>query len=82
MILFAKLRLEWLNAIMKNLFSHINKDKNQIIYGDEKSQNIKITDINILLNRIKLNNKTEVRKKLYFSTATALGLVLFGIVIF
>ena len=82
MILFAKLRLEWLNAIMKNLFSHINKDKNQIIYGDEKSQNIKITDINILLNRIKLNNKTEVRKKLYFSTATALGIVLFGIVIF
>ena len=82
MILFAKLRLEWLNATMKNLISHINKDKNQIIYGVEKSQNIKITDINILLNRIRLNNKSEVRKKLYFSTATALGLVLFGIVIF
>tara|TARA_B100001093_G_scaffold342201_1_gene327015 strand:- start:128 stop:376 length:249 start_codon:yes stop_codon:yes gene_type:complete len=82
MILFAKLRLEWLNANMKNLISHINKDKNQIIYGVEKSQNIKITDINILLNRIRLNNKSEVRKKLYFSTATALGLVLFGIVIF
>ena len=82
MILFAKLRLEWLNATMKNLISNINKDKNQIIYGVEKSQNIKITDINILLNRVKLNKKKESRKKIYFSAITSFGLVIFGLLVF
>ena len=42
----------------------------------------KRTDINILLNRVKLNQKNESRKKLYFSAAASTGLLLFGLIIF
>ena len=49
---------------------------------DNPKQDIKRTDINILLNRVKLNQKNESRKKLYFSAAASTGLLLFGIIIF
>ena len=42
----------------------------------------KSTDINILLNRIELNKKSESKKKLYFSAAASTGLLLFGLIIF
>ena len=43
---------------------------------------VKSTNINVLLNRVKLNQKNESRKKLYFSAAASMGLVLFGVLIF
>ena len=49
---------------------------------DNPKQDTKRTDINILLNRVKLNQKNESRKKLYFSAAASTGLLLFGIIIF
>ena len=49
---------------------------------DNPKQDTKRTDINILLNRVKLNQKNESRKKLYFSAAASTGLLLFGLVIF
>ena len=42
----------------------------------------KSSDINVLLNRIELNKKSESRKKLYFSAAASTGLLLFGFLIF
>jgi len=42
----------------------------------------KRTDINVLLNRVKTNQKNESRKKLYFSAAASTGLLLFGFIIF
>ena len=42
----------------------------------------KSTDINVLLNRVKTNQKNESRKKLYFSAAASTGLLLFGLIIF
>ena len=42
----------------------------------------KSTDINVLLNRVKTNQKNESRKKLYFSAAASSALVLFGLIIF
>ena len=42
----------------------------------------KSTDINVLLNRVKNNQKNESRKKLYFSAAASTGLILFGLIIF
>ena len=42
----------------------------------------KSTDINVLLNRVKTNQKMESRKKLYFSAAASTGLLLFGLIIF
>ena len=82
MISFAKDRFEWFNVFVKNLVSNKKKVKHPINLEEEILEKSKITDVNILLNRVRLNKKTETRKKLYFSTATALGLVLFGIAIF
>ena len=49
---------------------------------DNPKQDTKSTDINILLNRVKLNQQNESRKKLYFSAAASTGLLLFGLIIF
>ncbi len=40
------------------------------------------SNINVLLNRIKVNKKNETRKKLYFSAAASTGLILFGFILF
>tara|TARA_B100001093_G_scaffold238029_1_gene228050 strand:+ start:129 stop:380 length:252 start_codon:yes stop_codon:yes gene_type:complete len=80
---FAKKPLQWFNQNMKNLSSSV-KDKLIEKYID-KDQNItlpKRADINILLNRVKVNQKNESRKKIYFSAAASAGLFLFGFIIF
>ena len=68
---------------MKSVDSRV---KNKIIskYFQEEASNFetKHTDINVLLNRVKLNQKNESRKKLYFSAAASTGLILFGLIIF
>ena len=68
---------------MKNLGFNI-KDKLISKYLDKEKQltERKSTDINVLLNRVKLNQKNDTRKKLYFSAAASTGLVLFGFLIF
>lgn len=68
---------------MKNSISSI---KNGIIarptISDENSNEVKSTNINVLLNRVKLDQKKESRKKIIFTAATSLGLVLFGVLVF
>ena len=49
---------------------------------DTSVNQVKRTDINVLLNRVKINQKNESRKKLYFSAAASTGLLLFGLIIF
>ena len=49
---------------------------------DESLYSEKSTNINILLNRVKLDKKKESRKKLLFTAATSLGVVIFGVLIF
>ena len=68
---------------MKNIGLNI-RDKFVAKYLDKNSSNnqIKSTDINVLLNRVKVNQKKESRKKLYFSAAASTGLILFGLIIF
>tara|TARA_B100000989_G_C19293572_1_gene365406 strand:- start:15 stop:224 length:210 start_codon:yes stop_codon:yes gene_type:complete len=53
-------------------------------YSDSESLKFRrsSTDINVLLNRVKLDKKKEIRKKFYFSAAASTGLILFGFVIF
>ena len=60
------------------------KDKIISKYFDKdlKKTQTKSSDINVLLNRIELNKKSETRKKLYFSAAASTGLILFGLIIF
>ena len=68
---------------MRNTSSNI---KNQLLseYFEEDTpkKQTKSTDINVLLNRVKNNQKNESRRKLYFSAAASTGLILFGLIIF
>lgn len=68
---------------MKNSSSNL---KNKIItkYLEENNPKnlIKRTDINVLLNKVKNDQKNESRKKLYFSAFASTGLILFGLIIF
>ena len=59
---------KWLNVDVKNT-TQIVKEKLISKYLDKDSpKNLsKSTDINVLLNRVKTNQKNESRKKLYFS---------------
>ena len=71
---------------MKNLnLSNLSVKKKLVakyLEKDNSKEVSKRTDINILLNRVKLNQKNESRKKLYFSAAASTGLLLFGLIIF
>ena len=68
---------------MKNSISEI---KNKIIssyINDEKTYDeTKSSNINVLLNRVKLDQKRESRKKILFATAASAGVLLFGFLIF
>ena len=82
-MLIAKLKNSWCNINVKNTGISI-KEKMIAKYlaKDEKKIDPKSSDINVLLNRIKVNKKNESRKKIYFSTAASAGLILFGLIIF
>ena len=68
---------------MKNTFSSIKKHLLlKYTYKDESLNNKKSTNINVLLNRVKLDQKRESRKKLLFTAATSFGVLLFGVLIF
>ena len=53
-----------------------------LIKDAQETVNTKSTDINVLLNRVKKNQKNESRKKIYFSAAVSTGLLIFGALIF
>ena len=68
---------------MKNIANEVKKKLiSKYLVKDIKKIQPKSTDINVLLNRVKLNQKNESRKKLYFSAAASTGLLLFGLIIF
>ena len=80
---FANINNKWLNTNVKST-TQILKDKLVSKYLEkESSKNLsKSTDINVLLNRVKTNQKNEYKRKLYFSAAASTGLLLFGLIIF
>ena len=68
---------------MKNLSTSVrNRLISRYLENDTPEAKTKSTDINVLLNRVKSNQKNEKRKKLYFSAAASTGLILFGLIIF
>ena len=70
---------------MKNLDPIKEKLKEKLLakyLTKDEVKEVKNPDINIMLNRVKTNQKNEARKKLYFSAAASTGLILFGILIF
>ena len=68
---------------MQNTFSSL-KDKivKRYTLDDENFNENKSTNINILLNRVRVSKKKEFQKKILFTAATSLGAVLFGVLIF
>ena len=71
---------------MRNTLTSV---KNRLIsrytlqHQETKANNeVKSTDINILLNRVKSDQKKESRKKIIFSAAATAGVALFGFLIF
>ena len=60
----------------------VSKYESKHLDEDEIKDTYKSTDINILLNRVKINQKNESRKKIFFSAAASTGLILFGLIIF
>jgi len=68
---------------MQNTFSSLkNKIVKRYTENDENFYENKSTNINILLNRVRINKKKEFQKKILFTAATSLGAVLFGVLIF
>ena len=85
MNLIANQLLRWFNNSVKNSGSSVKEKLISKYLGrddEEKKLSSKRTDINILLNRVKTNQKNENRKKIYFSALASSGLILFGILIF
>ena len=80
---FANFKHTWLNMNVKNSIIDIKNKINSRYLTANKSKNLsKSTDINVLLNRVRTNQKNESRKKLYFSAAASTGLLIFGFLIF
>ncbi len=68
---------------MKNITNEVKQKLiSKYLVKDSRKIQSKSTDINVLLNRVKLNQKNESRKKIYFSAAASTGLLLFGLIIF
>ena len=81
---FVNMNELWFNLIVKNTSENLkNKIISRYLEKNDNSKNLfKSTDINVLLNRVKANQKNESRKKIYFSLLASTGLLLFGIAIF
>ena len=68
---------------MQKTFSSLkNKIVKRYTLNDENLKDYKSTNINILLNRVRVNKKKEFQKKILFTVATSLGAVLFSVLIF
>ena len=68
---------------MQKTFSSLkNKIVKRYTLNDENLKDYKSTNINILLNRVRLNKKKEFQKKILFTVATSLSTVLFAFIIF
>jgi len=57
-------------------------DISQTEYKSVRPSKIKTTDINILLNRVKMTQKTELKKRIIFISLLSLGVVLTGVFTF
>ena len=57
-------------------------DISQTEYKSDRSSKIKTTDINILLNRVKMTQKIELKKRIIFISLLSLGVVLTGVFTF
>jgi hypothetical protein len=68
---------------MKKRDKEINLlDISQTEYRSIRSNNIKTTNINILLNRVRLTKRIELKKRIIFLSLLIFGVVLMGVFTF
>ena len=68
---------------VKNTISSVrNKLVSKYLLNDNYDKQTKSTNINVLLNRVKLDQKKESRKKLLLTAATSASVLLFSVLIF
>ena len=65
---------------MKNPFYKAKRQKDFIKPLLSSNKQFKSSDVNILLNRVKLNEKLELRKKIYSILIGLLGISIFTII--
>ena len=57
-------------------------DISQVEYRSARSNKIKTTDVNILLNRVRMTKKNELKKRIIFLALLLLGVILVGVFTF
>ena len=57
-------------------------DLSQAEYKSARSNKIKTTDVNILLNRVRMTKKTELKKRIFFLTLLLIGVISVGVFTF
>ena len=68
---------------MKNLTDTLKQKLiSKYTVSESQQTSSRSTDINVLLNRVKLDKKKEIKKKFYFSAAASTGLILFWLIVF
>ena len=73
------IKYSWFNISMKSSISSFKKVIiSRYLLEDERHNENKKADINILLNRVKLDKIREGRKKILFSAAASISVLLFG----
>jgi hypothetical protein len=76
----------WLNNVMRKVYFHNGKSIDQNINTKRLSEvqqvsEKQVVDINKLLNRVKIDQKNETKRKLIFYSFTILSLSLLGTLI-
>ena len=69
-------------SVKSSLSTIKSKIVSRYILEDKESDQTKTADINVLLNRVKLDQKKETRKKLLFSASASVFVLIFGVLIF
>ena len=54
-------------------------DISQTEYKSARSNKIKTTDVNVLLNRVRMTKKTELKKRIIFLALLLFGVTLVGV---
>ena len=65
---------------MKKISREVNLlDVSQIEHKSVRADKIKTTDVNILLNRVRMTKKIELRKRIIFLSLLLLAITLVGV---
>jgi|TARA_B100001093_G_scaffold372709_1_gene357682 hypothetical protein len=67
---------------VKNLFNISKKNKNFLKPLIVNNKQFKSSDVNILLNRVKTNARSELRKKIFSVIISLIGVLVFAYIFF